>query len=33
VGWHLPRFFYYGAYMELGFSVLPVAAQAEVQLS
>jgi hypothetical protein len=26
VGWHLPRFFYYGAYMELGFSVLPVAA-------
>jgi membrane protease YdiL (CAAX protease family) len=26
VGWHLPRFFYYGAYMELGFSVLPLAA-------
>src|SRR5215212_8898601 len=25
VGWHLPRFFYYGAYMELGFSVLPLA--------
>ncbi len=26
VGWHLPRFFYYGNYMELGFSVLPLAA-------
>lgn len=26
VGWHLPRFFYYGAYMQLGFSVLPLAA-------
>jgi uncharacterized protein len=26
VGWHLPRFFYYGAYMELGFSILPLAA-------
>jgi uncharacterized protein len=25
VGWHLPRFFYYGAYMQLGFSVLPLA--------
>ncbi len=25
VGWHLPRFFYYGAYMELGFSILPLA--------
>jgi membrane protease YdiL (CAAX protease family) len=26
VGWHLPRFFYYGNYMKLGFSVLPLAA-------
>ena len=24
VGWHLPRFFYYAGYMELGFSVLPL---------
>ncbi|MCA1738253.1 MAG: CPBP family intramembrane metalloprotease [Actinobacteria bacterium] len=26
VGWHLPRFFHYGAYMTRGFSVLPLAA-------
>jgi uncharacterized protein len=33
VGWHLPRFFYYGAYMELGFSVLPLAAHGFLALS
>jgi membrane protease YdiL (CAAX protease family) len=33
VGWHLPRFFYYGAYMELGFSVLPVAAHGFLALA
>ena len=33
VGWHLPRFFYYGAYMELGFSVLPLAAHGFLAMS
>jgi CAAX protease family protein len=33
VGWHLPRFFYYGAYMELGFSVLPLAAHGFLALA
>ena len=33
VGWHLPRFFYYGAYMQLGFSILPLAAHGFLALS
>jgi uncharacterized protein len=33
VGWHLPRFFYYGAYMQLGFSVLPLAAHGFLAMS
>jgi membrane protease YdiL (CAAX protease family) len=33
VGWHLPRFFYYGAYMELGFSILPLAAHSFLALA
>jgi membrane protease YdiL (CAAX protease family) len=33
VGWHLPRFFYYGAYMQLGFSVLPLAAHGFLALA
>lgn len=33
VGWHLPRFFYYGAYMTLGFSVLPLAAHGFLALA
>jgi CAAX protease family protein len=33
VGWHLPRFFYYGAYMELGFSILPLAAHGFLALA
>jgi uncharacterized protein len=33
VGWHLPRFFYYAGYMELGFSVLPLAAHGFLALS
>jgi uncharacterized protein len=33
VGWYLPRFFYYGAYMELGFSVLPLAAHGFVAIA
>ena len=33
VGWHLPRFFYYGAYMELSFSVLPLAAHGFLALA
>jgi membrane protease YdiL (CAAX protease family) len=33
VGWHLPRFFYYGNYMILGFSVLPLAAHGFLALA
>ena len=33
VGWHLPRFFYYGAYMQLGFSVLPLVAHGFLAMS
>jgi uncharacterized protein len=33
VGWHLPRFFYYGGYMQLGFSVLPLAAHGFLALA
>jgi hypothetical protein len=33
VGWHLPRFFYYGSYMKLGFSVLPLAAHGFLALA
>jgi len=33
VGWHLPRFFYYGGYMELGFSVLPLVAHGFLALA
>lgn len=33
VGWHLPRFLYYGAYMELGFSILPLAAHGFLALA
>ncbi len=33
VGWHLPRFFYYGGYMELGFSVLPLASHGFLALA
>ena len=33
VGWHLPRFFYYGDYMILGFSVLPLAAHGFLALA
>jgi hypothetical protein len=32
-GWHLPRFFYYGHYMTLGFSVLPLAAHGYLALA
>src|SRR5215207_7259208 len=31
--WHLPRFFYYAAYMELGFSVLPLVARGFLALA
>ena len=33
VGWHLPRFFYYGNYMILGFSALPLAAHGFLALA
>ncbi|MBV9454387.1 MAG: CPBP family intramembrane metalloprotease [Rubrobacter sp.] len=33
VGWHLPRFFYYGNYMILGFSVLLLAAHGFLALA
>lgn len=33
VGWHLPRFLYYGGYMELGFSVLPLVAHGFLALA
>jgi membrane protease YdiL (CAAX protease family) len=33
VGWHLPRFFYYGNYRILGFSVLPLAAHGFLALA
>jgi uncharacterized protein len=33
VGWHLPRFFYYDGYLDLGFSVLPLAAHGFLALA
>jgi membrane protease YdiL (CAAX protease family) len=33
VGWHLPRFFYFGAFMQRGFSVLPLFALQELTLA
>jgi membrane protease YdiL (CAAX protease family) len=33
VGWHLPRFFYYAGYMQLGFPVLPVVAHGFLALA